>query len=128
MSQILAQENAGTFPANDSTFSSSSVSIDGLAELAKKGFAPLLNSTDLRQCEQNFHLLGEYRRICLSVLTKNSDQLIKSLSLNNKAFDHVIDVCDAWEEGLKQQQEVLEIARSRMMAVASYVCKESENA
>ena len=99
-------------------------SLEDLRLLAKKGFSPALTDAELQQCEKNFHHAGVHRRICLTLLTKSSKELAENLSKNREVIDSMLDVFEAWEERLRQQNEVLSTALARFFVVASQFCED----
>ena len=88
-------------------------------------FTPLISKAEVNQCENNFHLMGEYRRICLILLSKSSADLIQSIQSEPEMALSMLDVFEAWEEGLKHQQEVLTSARARFLVAANRVAMEA---
>lgn len=88
-------------------------------------FAPLITNADVDQCENNFHLMGEYRRLCLILLSKSSADLIQGIQSEPEMALSMLDVFEAWEEGLKHQQEVLRSARARFLVAANQVAMEA---
>ena len=88
-------------------------------------FTPLISQAEVAQCETNFHLMGEYRRLCLVLLSKSSDDLIQSIQSAPEMVPSMLDAFDAWEEGLKHQQEVLRSTRARFLVAANQVAMEA---
>ena len=130
MSQLLVQQADINRAVNQPHFQSSSQSddkltINDLVEMRKKGFTPVLSSSDVIECEKNFHQAGQYRRICLSLLSKSSQDLIQNLAKHPDLIDSMLDVFDAWEERLKGQSEILDTARARFLVIAAYVNEEA---
>ena len=92
MSQLLVQQADIKRAVNQPHFQSSSQSddkltINDLVEMGKKGFTPVLSSSDVIECEKNFHQAGQYRRICLSLLSKSSQDLIQNLAKHPDLID-----------------------------------------
>lgn len=123
-------QNRNTPPQQGNFVASSNdtPTIDDLHDLATKGFVPLLSKEELIEFENKFRRMGQNRRLCLSLLTKSSKELIKSVSENYDVFENSIELLKDFEDSLKVQQEAVDFAFARLVAVAGYVCKESENA
>ena len=101
------------------------IAVNDLFFAIQHNFTPLLTNADIDQCENNFHLMGEYRRLCLILLSKSSDDLIQGIQSEPEMALSMLDVFEAWEEGLKHQQEVLRSARARFLVAANQVAMEA---
>lgn len=101
------------------------IAVNDLFSAVQHDFTPLITQAEVAQCENNFHLMGEYRRHCLVLLSKSSDDLIQSIQAEPEMALSMLDVFEAWEEGLRHQQEVLRSARARFLVAANHVAMEA---
>ena len=62
--------------------------------------------------------------IVIFCIELSSKELAENLSKNREVIDSMLDVFEAWEERLRQQNEVLSTARARFFVVASQFCED----